>query len=257
MTTEQHMLFSLRTALLALVTLTTIIGGCAGEKLREPRPLTWPHAAPGESTLWAVAPLRNESGVGVFDPLLVTDALASQVQQVRGINVLPTNRVLGAMRTLNMQAVDSPESALRLAEALEVDAILVGSITAWEPYDPLQFGMSLAIFRPSDDGRSSSRIDPRALQSAASDYGLFMSRDGSIAPSSFVAEHLHGANHEIQMAARAFAEGRHDPATALGWRRYLASMTLFTEFACYHLTERLLDAERIRHARTVAAETSR
>jgi len=256
MTTEQHMLFSLRTALLALVSFMTIIGGCAGEKLREPRPLTWPHAVPGETTLWAVAPLRNESGAGFFDPLLVTDALANQVQQVRGINVLPTNRVLGAMRTLGMQAVDSPESALRLAEALEVDAILVGSITAYEPYEPLQFGMSLAIFRPSD-GPPRGRIDPRALQAAASDYGLFMSADGSAGPSSFVAEHLHGANHEIQIAARAYADGRHDPSSAMGWRRYLKSMTLFTEFACYHLTERLLDAERIRQARTVAAETSR
>jgi hypothetical protein len=65
-------------------------------------------------------------------------------------------------------------------------------------------------------------------------------------PTTVVSEQLDGANHATQMAVKDFAEGRSPTVSALQWRRYLASMPLFAEFACFRMTERILDAERQR-----------
>jgi hypothetical protein len=43
--------------------------------------------------------------------------------------------------------------------------------------------------------------------------------------------------------------------SALGWRRYLASMPLFAEFASNRLAERLIESERLRLARALVSET--
>lgn len=271
MTTEQHMLtLSPRTsfagamgrflapviAAAGLALLACAPPGCASEDLRAPRSLTSPYGVGPSGVLWAVAPLANESGVGAVDPLLLTDSLVYQVQQVRGINATPLSRTLAAMRALGLESVTSPSEARLLAETLGADAILVGSITAWDPYDPPEIGLSLALYGVSEaigGFAEPVRVDPRALAAATTDMTLPGSMPESwSAPASAVAAHLDGANHEVQTAVRVYAEGRHEVVSALGWRRYLASMTLFTEFACSRVTEQLLDMERLRIAREAA-----
>jgi len=235
------------------------LSGCTVEELRLPQSNYAPYQTRGD-VLWAVAPLRNESGTSAVDPLATTDELVEALQQVEGIRALPVNRTLAAIRASGVEEIDSPAKAKEVAASLNADAVVVGTITAWNPYDPPEFGLNLALYAVSDamraaDREGGPRVDPRAIQAAPTDYTLPRgepARDEE--PLSTASEHLDGANHEVQRAVRAYAEGRHDPDGPMGWRRYLASMSLFTEFACQRLAARLLDAERIRLARLEARE---
>jgi hypothetical protein len=259
MTTEQHMLATIRTtgrasyAFFLLLPLLLLPAGCSSNRyeLQAPTALIAPYETAQGDVLWAVAPPRNESGVGVLDPLDVADTLAATLQEVRGVTVVPVNRTLGAMRSIGIEHVSSPADARRLALELGVDGVIVSSITAWNPYKPPRIGLNLALYgRPGSDRLTerAADVDPRELTSATTERRLpnAGAHDQAL---SVAAAHLDAANHEVLMSVRHYAEGRHDPETALGWRGYLASMQLFTKFACYRLTGQLLDEERLRLAR--------
>jgi hypothetical protein len=242
-------------ALLALL-LTVLLTGCQKETLHTPSNLVSPYTTMGPDFVWAVAPLRNESGVSVVDNLAISDSLTYQIQQVHGLTAIPVNRVLTAMRAMEMQSVDSPEDAIVLADAVGADAIIAGSITAWDPYDPPEIGMNLVLYVLNDDLRDPNgepSIDPRLLQQAVTE-GRLPARARRTSPLSIASDHFDAANHEVLASVRQYAEGRHDPSAPMGWRLYVASMSLFTEFACHQLTEQLLDAERLRMARLALAD---
>ncbi len=260
MTIEQHMLVRIQSRAKAMLSLLIPLFlfapiGCAPKaELQFPASLVAPYETIQGDVLWAVAPPRNESGVGLLDPLIVADALAATFQEVRGISVVPVNRTIGAMQAMGISEVSSAADARRLALELGVDGVVVSSITAWNPYKPPRLGLSLALYgRPGSDRlvERAADVDPRRLTSSTSERRLPNAGAGDQALS-VAAEHLDAANHEVLMAVRAYAEGRSDPQTALGWRGYLASMQLFTKFACYQLTGRLLNEERLRLAREYA-----
>jgi hypothetical protein len=72
-----------------------------------------------------------------------------------------------------------------------------------------------------------------------------------------VSEHLDAKNHQVLMDVKSYAEGRHDPKTALGWKRFTASMDLYTEFAAWRTVGQLVDHEWIRLARVQKPVASR
>jgi len=230
------------------------IGACSFEKKQRfetPMTLESPYHADRTVSVWAVAPMRNESGTSAVDPMRVSDALVAQLQQVRGIQALSLNRTLGAMRSIGLASVESQSDALKLAQEMGVDAIVVGTITAYDPYDPLQLGIALALLAPGGspivgDPASSSSVDPYALQALGSDFGLQLSGGSSAGPLSVVAVHYDGANHTVRQSARQFARGRSESVSAMGWEAYLTSMRMFTKFACYDATARLLWQEHER-----------
>jgi hypothetical protein len=200
--------------------------------------------------VWAVAPLRNESGTLEVDVLKVSDALVAKTAEVRGMAVLPVNRTIAAMRVLRMNGVNSPDDARRLCDALGADAIIVGTITAYDPYDPPKMGLTLALY-PRSAPRTTA-VDPAAVASSG--------REATAAPAattdnplSVAQVYLDGANHAVLMDVKRYSEGRHSEGTALGWRRFLASMDDFTEFAAYHAVSKLLNRERLRLVRTEVA----
>lgn len=266
MTTAQLMLAASRVArrlrrrLAASLLLAPLaLGACSSPpEFVPPQSLTAPaYRAPGGPDLvWAVAPLRNESGVGAAPSETVTDKLVEQVEQIHGVAAVPLNRTLAAMRALEMPYINSPGDAVSLAQALGVDAIIVGTITSWDPYSPPRIGMALTLFvtpgsvmatPPAEPIADDGPPDPVLLQSAPRDASLPGSQ-WNTRPVSVASELLDGANHAVQMSCKEFAEGRSPTVSALGWRRYLASMPLYAEFACFRLTADLLDAERQRIA---------
>jgi len=240
--------FTLHAALALCITLA----GCSWRRADD---LTAPrqHLAPYDTTraepVWAVYPLRNESGTSLAQSAQITDAVVAAAAQTRNLRVLPLNRTLEAMMALDLKSLATPDDARNLAEAMGADGIILGAITAWDPYTPTA-GLSLALYiRPGIlDDQQAAAVDARALTWQPTDYAYFPSSGYPDAPASSVAEHLDGKSHAVQMAVRDYAEGRSDPATALGWRRYLASAPLFTEFAAWHAVGRLLDREWIRLA---------
>lgn len=236
----------------AAVAVAVGAAGCAsrGPGLTAPQATVAPYATNGSELLWAVAPLRNESGTTAADPAAVTDRLVEAVEDVRGVRAVPLNRTMQAMRALGLERIQSAAEARRLAQVMNVDAVLVGSVTAYDPYTP-SLGLALALFaRPGSDlaaGRSS--VDPRRLQTMAVDPGASESGQFVEKPVAVVSELLDAKDHQVLMDMRSFGEGRSDATSALGWKRYAASMPLYTEFATHHAVQSLMRVEAIRMAR--------
>jgi len=250
MTTEQRLLALLSVPLVLIATLLT---GCSTRDNR-PDPLTLrsPYSFEGGDTLWAVAPLVNESGVSVVEPLLVSDALVYQIQQVEGVSAAPMNRTIAAMRALGLETVDSPSDAVALAKSLGADAILAGSITAWDPYDPPEIGLTVALFGARPGGRgglNENWVNPRDMQGWVTEYthqGGRAARFGM--PTSVSAQHVDATRVDVQRDVKAYARPRIEPDAPLGWERYTASMGLFTEYVCHRVLRDLLVSERARLA---------
>lgn len=251
---------SLRARVLCLlaVTLGAVslggLGGCATtdrETLVGPRTLTSPYAPESGEVVWAVAPLRNESGASFADTAALSDKLVAAAEGVQGIRAVPLNRTIAAMRALEMPGVRSPADARRLAQALGVDAVIVGSLTAYDPYTPT-IGLALALYpRPGAMAGAAPALRPRELGVSPSDGApptpgpAPRSPDDPRSTASLI---LDAKNHQVQMDVRSFAEGRIKGESALGWRRYMASMDLYSEFAAFRGIEDLVRQEWVRGA---------
>lgn len=239
--------------------LSLLCASCAPkEELTIPQVLVSPYDDALERPLWAVAPLANESGTSLVDNLAVTDAVVARAAEIRGLTTLPLNRTLNAMRALGMNMVRSPQDARRLAEVLGVDGIIVGSITAYDPYDPPEIGLTLGLYaRPGGQldrlgSRSAGGLDATGAARAASSAELPASGFDD-RPAAVVAVHLDARNHATLLSLRRYAEGRHDRTGPMGWRAYTASIELFSEFAAQEALDRLVQAERVRGARNTLA----
>lgn len=242
----------------AIVAGVPLVSACAPAKGPAPLALASPYHST-RALVVAVAPLRNESGTTTVDELALSDTLVNELGQTPGINVLPINRTLAGMRALDIASVDTPGQAGALARALGADAIVVGSITAWNPYDPPVIGLSLGLFGvtsetgvPGPSASATSSSDPLALRGAATEFDQPRAR--VVGPTSVVADVLDASNGAVRERLREYAAGRFDPRSALQWKQYTASMALYAKFACFEMSRRLLSAEQSRLAEVEALE---
>lgn len=241
-----------RVAVLSLlpVTLSLALMACESTQkdraLIPPRVLVAPYDSVSGETLWAVAPLRNESGTTLIDGFEITDKVILAVEEVRGLRCLPLNRVLETMRSLELTSVRTPEDARMLANALRVDGLIVGSVTAYDPYNPPKIGLSLALYAAPGSMRASPDVDPRTLSVQPTDSNSATTASGTRSPASVVSTVLDGANHQVLMDVRTYAQGRHDDRSAMGWEVYLASMDRYAQFAAHHVVDRLVQNEWLR-----------
>lgn len=234
-----------RTGVLLLVAMMVGCSPTNRDRLDPPDVLVAPYRAVQGDVLWAVAPLTNESGVSFVDTGMIADRLVNTIDEVRGLACLPLNRTLAAMRARGMRSVSSPEDARALAQTLGVDGLIVGTITAYDPYDPPKLGLKLALFA-RNPGVTQPELDPMRLQTAYTEFDRDLATQFLDRPVSTLSEYLDGANHEVQMELRRYATGRHNPETALGWRSILASMDLYTQFATFVAVSRFIEQERLR-----------
>src|SRR5690606_19054749 len=120
--------------------------------------------------------LRNESGTSAVDQLAISDTLVATVTQARGLRALPLNRVLDAMAALEMAHPQTPADLDRLARTLGADGVIVGSITAYDPYEPIM-GIALGLYaRPGaleHAGSEEPEINPRQLREQPTEYDHF------------------------------------------------------------------------------------
>jgi len=129
------------------------LGGCSswfeGGKA-PPRPIEYSIYTPYASThTIAIAPAINLSGSRDFDPLVVSDTLYAEMQQVENLNVLPLNKTLLAMQRLGVRSIDDVKTAQRLAEFLGADGLVIPAVTAYDPYNPPTVGMVLQLYTPA------------------------------------------------------------------------------------------------------------
>lgn len=248
-------------ASVVLLTLGFSLGGChsqhKAEVLTAPRTLTTPYDTINGEVLWAVVPLRNESGTSQIEPLVMSDHLIGAIEEAQGLRCLPLDRTLAAMQALKLQRVRTPAEARSLAQTLGVDGIVVGSITAYDPYTPM-IGMSLALYaRPGAGGMSQEQakaFNPRELQHSTTDDAQVSNVWGD-RPLAVWSERLDAKNHQVLMDVRAFGEGRSSQRSALGWKRYTASADLFAQFAMYRGVDGLLQQEWTRVAKVQMPRT--
>lgn len=227
--------------------------GCLSpvRRLNAPQVLTAPYPVQGER-VWAVVPLRNESGTTAANAMRISDTLVAHLTQVDGIAAVPLNRTIGAMQALGFNSIDSAAQALALARMIGADAIVLGSITAYEPYEPLRLGLTLGVFSVAPEiigaGAEPAPTDDQiAFRKASTDRTLDGSSDIA-QPLSAVAAVFDADNHAILMDLRRFTTGRHDETAALGWEAYTRSMGRYSEFVCFRTIELLLGAEARRLA---------
>lgn len=227
--------------------------GCQQPRIEQPRVFPSPYPGP---KLWAVAPLRNDSGTSLADGINFAEQLSQQIQQVPGIDVLPLNRVIEVMELSEMRGVYTLDDAMKLIDELEVDGLLVGTLTAWDPYEPPVIGVTVQLYsRRSADG-GLALDDARRLSAAATENNLTVQRFEQ--PLNSTSHHYDAANGAVLRDLKGYATGRVPLESPSGARRYLLSMDLYTEFVAHEVMRRLFRAEwdrlQLRHPSAADAE---
>jgi hypothetical protein len=236
-TAIQAVLFPIVAALVA----AGAAGGC--EWFQKPKPYGREvrqglDAERGE--VWAIAPAINLSGQRDVDPLLQADIAYQQLQHVKGLTIIPVNRVAEVYASLRIERVQSAEQAALVCDLLACDALLVPTITLYDPYNPPRLGASMQMFRKPRSYSRKEGVDVRALARAASpppqqslpatdDQG-FMQAVGM----------FDATNGTVRDALLAYAAGRNDPLGPMGAKEYFASMERYCGFVYYELIEDLL-----------------
>ncbi len=233
---------------LAALLILAIGFGCQNRhkgRLERPSSLLAPYDAP---QLWAIAPLANESGTTAVDRMSITDLLSEQFQQVDGVNTVPVNRVLLAMERLGLNAVTTPQDARNLIVVLGVDGLVVGTITAWDPYQPPKLGLAVQLFTAeSMPPATNAAFDPNTARRAT---GETVSPPSTATPIAQAAGIWDASNHRTLASLQSFTRGRTRLDSAYGPDLYLVDMDLYTQFVAHRLVEKLLRNE---HSRLAAA----
>ena len=190
--------------------------------------------------VWAIAPAVNLSGQKAVDPILQADLLYQQLQQVHGLTVVPVNRVVEVFAGLGIEKVQSAEQAAVVCDLLGCDALVVPTVTLYDPYDPPKLGASLQVFAKPTGFVRAPNVDVRELSRAAAPV-----EDESLPPSAnprfLQAVGVYdAANGSVRDATLEYARGRNDPVGPLGPREYLLSMDRYCGFVYNALMTDLL-----------------
>lgn len=244
MTSKQIMLILLSAVLIGT---PGLLWGC-----QKPQRLDTVIAPYPTRQVFAVAPLRNESGSAFADGARLADKITQDLALTRGIDVLPVNRVYAAMDALGIDRIASKGDAIRLRQTLGVDGLVVGTITAYDPYTPPKLGLNLELYL---DGRlvwAGNEIDTRQLSSAATDQAAALPSDGALRsqPVTAIGGFYDAADpNTTDLLAAYIAERRPQDTPELAVRRHTLSIDLYSEFVSTTLTTRLMEAERLRMRR--------
>lgn len=238
-----------------------VASGCASkprEVLTPPQPILSPYSGHHGEVLWAIAIPRNETGAGELDTLAIGDALAAATEEIKGVRAVPLNRTIAAMRSLRLQDLRTPSEALAVANALGADAILVSSVTAYDPYTP-KIGLTVALYgTPGGLGAGAPSLEPQAIAALTTEPGGRENRPVTGSPLSVISNHLDARNHDVLRDIKMYAEGRLRHRSAYGWERYVASWPQFVSYASYRTLNDLITREWIRTGqdRSLAATSS-
>jgi len=228
--------------MLALIAL--LIGGCALiPKDQGTDPLIGPYS---QRRVWAVVPLRNESGSLYADGAALADHLARHLEGASNIDVVPVNRTLAAMGALQMRTgPTSRAQVMQLLQDLDVDGMVVGTISAYEPYDPPKLGLSLELYVHPRVFRQLEEFHVRQLSRSATDEMSVPKGAGRIGqPVASVSAFLDAGDpvvrHKLERYAYDRGSSNEDVEAPVLYR---ISMDLYREFVAYVMSWRLLEAE--------------
>ena len=228
-----HILKYALTSAIALL----LLAGCARQQpvYGVERPTLLPGAS---RQTWAVAPVIDLSGQRV-DPILQADVLYAQLQQVDGLTVIPVNRVVQVYQALRLPQVQTEEQAALVCEMLGVDALVIASITVFDPFDPPKMGASLQLFRRGGYRRPLD-VDPRELARRATLPHVSAANSGAPVAFPQAVGIFDAANGSTRESVLRYAQGRTDPVGPLKDRAYFLEMDRYSGFVYASLIEDLL-----------------
>jgi hypothetical protein len=251
-----------------LLALAAILGGCeffTGETKRQPQPMEFSYFSPYPTVhIVAIAPAINLSGSRDFDPLVVSDILYAEAQQVHNLNVLPVNKTLLAMQHLGMRAIDDAPAAQRLAQYLGADGLIIPAVTAYSPYNPPVVGMVLQMYTPtsvaSAQAPAATAPGDDALVHIAANMGTVHANPDHptvvadvtptpVPPStdrqpvSQVSAVFNATNQSVLRELETFAKGRTQFDSAMMDQKFLQDSEAYMRFVCNSMMRRLMDVE--------------
>ena len=235
MTSKQVLLL---TAAIAMISGCTLFWDRQGMSLESPYPTR---------RVWAVAPLRNESGSVEADGWSMADHLTRHLENATNLDVLPVNRVLATMEKLRIAQVTNADQAQQLLHSLRIDGLVVGTITAYDPYDPPKLGLAIELYA-NKKVEYHDAINVRQLSRAATAVGSLPEQPDLRQPVSTVSAVFDAAHQDVQEKLKRYATGRGRPPDRGSWYRYRISMDLYSEFVSYVMSWRLLWSETQRIA---------
>ena len=226
-------------SIIGLVAVASMMSGCRSARRTEP--VTVFGGTFGPMTI-AVAPAVNLSGSSDFDPARFADLMASELGHAAGIRVIPVSRVLGVLATQGVDSVGSKTHALELVTLLGADAILVFSVSEYDPYEPPSIGITAQLYGVGP-GPGGGRLDPiefsRQTTLSATHRGPGLR--GLLAQTQRVFDASHDA---VVSEIRKFASLREGDASPYGWRKYMVSQQAFIRFCCHATISALLQEQK-------------
>jgi hypothetical protein len=211
-----------------------LFAGCVSPKYGEEKQLTINN---GAHPVWAVAPTVNLSGEGSVDVILQSDLLYQQLQEVNNLTVIPVNRVVQVYAALHITRVENQEQAAIVCEQLGCDALVVPTVTMYDPYNPPKLGAALQLLQraPADHANN---VDARELTRMAAP----MPTQTLTAQPDFlqVVGMYDATNGSTHAAVLRYAKGRFAPDGAMGTNEYFVSMDRYCGFVYYTLIEELI-----------------
>ena len=234
----------IRTAtILALALAVAALGGCAPITDR----LEWPsevlfNSLAGVETI-VVAPMMNLSTTRDVDLIEATNTLASELQQVRGVTVVPLGRVYQYLSENRLATVGSPEEARQLAKAFGAQACIVAAVTEYDPYNPPRLGLAVQMFTvgqlPPPSGTPG--FDP--VQAEQAGMPLAAPQTGEARPRDVLSHVFSGRNLEVEHLAQRYARERLADSSPFGWRRFVADQHEIVRLSCYGMIREMLGAQ--------------
>ncbi len=238
------------TALAAAVAAIAFQIGC----VRQDRSYDSRMAARSAPRLVVIAPVANLSGSRDFDPLKLTDIVASEILSFPGLTAVPVNMTLAALARRGKTHVDSAEEALELARELGADMTITTGVTEFNPYYPPIIGLIMQVYIPPELDRASSFDPVIASRSAAPvTQAADMAADLS-SPRMQLQRVFNGSTDWVQREVREYAGGRDGDRGPLGWRKHLRSQELYARYCAWSLIRSMLRQEAIDDTNEIPSE---
>ncbi|HQY88646.1 MAG TPA: hypothetical protein PK402_08305 [Tepidisphaeraceae bacterium] len=186
----------------------------------------------------AVAPAINISGERGVDALIQADLVFQQIGQVEGWTAVPVNRVAEVYAGLGIRQVQNEADANLVCDKLGVDALIVPTITLYNPYDPPKLGASLALFVRNSYGPNKTELNVHQLSREATGSVESLPRNADFIQAAGVFDASVGS---VQSAIGRYASGRIDSQGPLQEREITLSMSQYSGFVWHELLGEVLD----------------
>lgn len=234
------------------VLLGLLIAGCSSNDHEDFYGTEPKLSLPGKrAQVWAVAPVINLSGERGVDPLLQADLVFHQLQAIKGLTVVPVNRVVEVYAALGISGIETEQQAAQVCQLLGADALVVTSVTVFDPYNPPKLGAAMQLFsRTGRFGSGSDAVNPHDLaRSAGETPESGEPDDGSMPRNPNLVQAVgmfDAANGSVLQQVKIYAAGRYDPQSPMGDREYLLSMDRYCGFVYHQLIADVLNSPALR-----------